>query len=224
MHQIGASSPPGAESAPTDYSTSFNKCVYDAIPGNKICLDVGCSAGNLGNALVTTKGCSVDGIETNPQAAAVAKSRGYGNVFVRDLNREPDLQNLGDAKYDVIICADVLEHLASPGSALVQLSKHLRPGGIFVISLPNVAFVLNRLHLLFGRWDYKEFGILDRTHLRFYTIKTGGQMVEAAGLDVVAVKPYNQFGVLRYISPLDRCFPALLAYQFLVIAKQANNE
>lgn len=204
----------------TDYSTSFNQFIYDAIPPATHCLDVGCSSGNLGSALRDSKGCSVDGIELNSQAAAVARSRGYDNVFVLDLNR--DLASLPNEseKYDVITCADVLEHLIAPEQVLERLSGLLKPGGIFVISLPNVAFLLNRLHLLLGNWDYKQYGILDRTHLRFYTIKTGCRMVESAGLKIAMLKPYNQFGALRRISPLDKWFPSLLAYQFLVIAKR----
>ena len=205
----------------TDYSDSFNQYVYDAIPENTRCLDVGCSTGNLGSALRTLKRCSVDGIEENPQAAAAAKSRGYDSVFDLDLNYELASQYFEDRMYDVIVCADVLEHLVAPEQALARLRELLRPSGIFVISLPNVAFVLNRLHLLFGNWNYKEYGILDRTHLRFYTIKTGCQMVAASGLKVAMVKPYNQFGALRYLNQLDRWFPTLFAYQFLVIAKRA---
>lgn len=205
----------------TDYSTSFNQFIYDAIPPNTHCLDVGCFSGNLGSALRDLKGCTVDGIELNPQAAAIARSRGYDNVFVMDLNH--DLANLPNEsqKYDVITCADVLEHLIVPELVLERLSGLLKPDGVFVISLPNVAFLLNRLHLLLGNWDYKQYGILDRTHLRFYTIKTGCRMIESAGLKIVMLKPYNQFGALRYISPLDKWLPSLLAYQFLVIAKRA---
>jgi len=209
----------------TNYSASFNRFVYDAIPSNSNCLDVGCSTGNLGSLLHKEKNCTIDGIEINSSAAKTAKSRGYGEVFEIDLNSKKNSSVLFSEvkKYDVIACADVLEHLISPEEALIQLGKVLRPGGFFVISLPNVAFVLNRLHLLFGRWEYKEFGILDRTHLRFYTINSGCQMIKSTGVQIVSVKPYNQYGVLKHISPLDKWFPNLLAYQFLVIAKKTLN-
>ena len=205
----------------TDYSTSFNQFIYDAIPSNTHCLDVGCSSGNLGSALRDAKGCSIDGIELDSQAATIARTRGYDNVFVLNLNHDlASLPNV-EQKYDVITCADVLEHLIAPEQVIQRLSMLLKPDGIFIISLPNVAFLLNRLHLLLGNWDYKQYGILDRTHLRFYTIKSGCRMVESAGLKLVTLKPYNQFGALRYISPLDKWFPSLLAYQFLVVAKRA---
>lgn len=219
MHKIGAHKPKTAV-AVTDYSASFNQFIYDAVPSNTRCLDVGCFSGNLGSALRDAKGCTVDGIELNSQAAAIAKNRGYDNVFVLDLNHDLAALPNESEKYDVITCADVLEHLIAPEQVLERLSGLLKPGGIFIISLPNVAFLLNRLHLLLGNWDYKQYGILDRTHLRFYTIKTGCRMVESAGLKIAALKPYNQFGALRRISPLDKWFPSLLAYQFLVIAKR----
>ena len=178
----------------------------------------------MGSALHVEKNCTIDGIELNPSAAKIARSRGYGEVFEIDLNCKQASSTLLSEmkKYDVITCSDVLEHLISPEQSLIQLGKFLRPGGIFVISLPNVAFVLNRLHLLFGNWEYREYGILDRTHLRFYTINSGCQMIASTGVQIALVKPYNQFGILNHISPLDQWFPTLLAYQFLVVAKQVE--
>lgn len=206
----------------TDYSAAFNRFVYNAIPANSHCLDVGCSTGNLGSALHAEKNCTIDGIELNSNAAAIARTRGYGEIFEIDLNckQAASVSSIKKKKYDVIVCSDVLEHLIFPEQVILLLAKSLRPEGIFVISFPNVAFILNRLHLLFGNWEYKEYGILDRTHLRFYTIKSGCQMISSTGLKIASVKPYNQFGVLNYISPLDKWFPNLLAYQFLVVAKK----
>jgi methionine biosynthesis protein MetW len=205
----------------TDYSTSFNSFVFNEIPSNSSVLDVGCATGNLGEALIKQKNCKVDGMETNPKAAQAAKQRGYGNVF--DVNLDYQLNSLTglENKYDVIVCADVLEHLVSPETALHYLQKFLKPGGKVVISFPNVAFLLNRLNLLLGRWNYKEYGILDKTHLRFYTLKSGARMVETTGLKVLEVKPYNQFGMLRYLKPLDSWFPGLLAFQFIIVAQKS---
>lgn len=202
----------------TDYSSSFNRFVFDAVPCQTKCLDVGSSTGNLGSALVGVKKCRVDGIEINDVASKVAKGRGYGNVISVDLNSLQTSLPLC-VEYDIIICADVLEHLIDPVGALELLKKYLKPGGLFIISLPNVAFLLNRLSLLFGRWNYREYGILDQTHLRFYTIDSGKRMVESAGIKVIKCTPYNQFGALRYINPLMKILPKLFSYQFLVVAK-----
>lgn len=204
----------------SDYSSSFNSHIYSLVPNGSRCLDVGCSTGNLGAELISKKNCQVDGIESNPVAAATAKQRGYGNLHNINLDFQLSALESLDVKYDVIVCADVLEHLVNPDLTLKSLKKNLKPNGIFIISLPNVAFALNRLRLLLGRWDYTEYGILDRTHLRFYTIDSGARMVQSAQLKVLEVKPYNQFGILRYLKPLDSWFPGLLAFQFIVVAQK----
>ena len=215
---------PVKECTSTDYSNSFNKFIFELVPICAHCLDVGCSTGNLGYALKTQKECEVDGIEFDPSAAEIAKKRGYRVVHVKDLNMEDNSFLDFENKYDVITCADVLEHLINPDRALIFLRKYLKPNGIFIISLPNVAFILNRLHLFFGDWEYKKYGILDQTHLRFYTIDSGCKMIKNTSLEVVKVKPYNQFSSLRFIRPLDKLAPRLFAYQFIVIAKNCTTE
>lgn len=182
---------------------------------------MGCATGNLGATLIKEKNCKVDGMETNPEAAEIAKSRGYEQIFNVNLDYQLETLTGLNIKYDVIVCADVLEHLISPENALSSLQKFLKPGGKVVISFPNVAFFLNRINLLLGRWNYTEYGILDKTHLRFYTLKSGAKMVVTAGLKVLKVKPYNQFGMLRHIKPLDSWFPGLLAFQFMIIAEKS---
>jgi 2-polyprenyl-3-methyl-5-hydroxy-6-metoxy-1,4-benzoquinol methylase len=201
-----------------DYSSSFNKVMYSHIPKGATCLDVGCSTGNLGAALVRFKNCTVDGIEYDRRAAGVATGRGYRAVHVLNLNEECDSVEKLDSNYDVIVCGDVLEHLVQPEKVLRSLLERLKPDGRIIASLPNVAFILVRLNLLFGRWDYREFGTLDKTHLRFFTIDSGARLFRDSGLDVLSIIPYNQFGLLRYIEPLKVILPRMFAYQFLVIA------
>lgn len=136
-----------------------------------------------------------------------------------NLNNESFDPKLIKKKYDIIIFADVLEHLINPELILTYFKKYLKPDGQIIISLPNIAFLLYRVQLLFGQWNYRMFGTLDKTHLRFFTIKSGVDMVKNSGLKIVKVKPYNQFGILRHIWPLDVIFPSLFAYQFMIIAK-----
>jgi methionine biosynthesis protein MetW len=201
----------------TDYSSSFNDSVFSEISPLSLCLDVGCSSGNLGAELITYKGCRVQGIDINPDALVQATQKGYEQVYALDLIREPGgLGIVPDLTFDCIICADVLEHLVNPELILPILANKLRPGGSMIVSLPNVAFGLNRLHLLLGNWNYREYGIMDKTHLRFYTIQSGVRLVKESGLEVIRVRPYNQFGVLRYLWPLDRLFPGFFAYQFII--------
>lgn len=204
---------------PADYSPFFNQYVFEGVPPESKCLDVGCWTGNLGKSLIEKKGCLVDGLDFKAEVLEAALRNGYRKTFLINLNNEHfDLKAI-DQKYQVIIFADVLEHLIDPRGVLSHFKNYLTPDGQIIISLPNVAFILNRVQLLLGRWDYRNYGILDKTHLRFYTIKSGVDMVESAGFKIVKLKPYNQFGVLRYLKPLELIFPSLFAYQFLIVAK-----
>ncbi len=203
----------------TDYSSSFNGSVFSEILPQSFCLDVGCSSGNLGAALIEHKSCRVQGIDINPDALAQAIQKGYEQVYALDLIRDPSgLDKVPDLTFDCIICADVLEHLVNPELILPILANKLRPGGSMIVSLPNVAFGFNRLQLLLGNWNYREYGIMDKTHLRFYTIQSGAKLVKESGLELRKVRPYNQFGVLRYLKPLDRIFPGFFAYQFIIVS------
>ncbi len=202
-----------------DYTNSFNHFVYKEVKENSKCLDVGCWSGNLGAKLINNKNCIVDGIDMDKRELALALRKGFRKTYTINLNTYPEkLKQLKD-RYDVIIFSDVLEHLIDPQFILKRLKKNLSDNGYIIVSLPNVAFLLNRLQLLFGRWEYREYGTLDKTHLRFYTISSLIKLVESAGYKVEKVVPYNQFGVLRFLWPLDKIFPTLLAYQVMIKAK-----
>lgn len=201
----------------SDYQDSINRHVIGAVPAGTTCLDVGCWTGNLGGILINEKKCRVDGVDFVGEVLQAARAKGYGKTYQMNLNAEVLDTSAIEKKYDVIIFADVLEHLVNPPAVLTYFRNFLHDGGQVIISLPNVAFLLNRLQLLLGKWEYRDFGTLDKTHLRFYTFKTGKKMVQEAGYTIVDFQPYNQFGLLRYLDPPP--FSALLAYQFLITAK-----
>lgn len=204
----------------TDYSHSYNPFIYNLIPEKSVCLDVGCSAGSLGSRLIKSKNCIVDGVDFNAGALVAAVKVGYRNSCCVDMNVDiSPIQNLSDYSYDVIIFSDVLEHLTDPQKILLAFLPKLKKGGVVVASLPNVAFLLNRINLLLGNWEYKKYGILDQTHLRFYTMKTARKLFEQAGMVDIHVYPYNQFGILKYLHPIDKIFGTLLAYQFAIVCK-----
>lgn len=103
--------------------------------------------------------------------------------------------------FDVIVAGDILEHLPRPEVLLGALKPLLKPGGVLLLSLPNVANVTVRLGLLLGRFTYAPRGILDRTHLRFFTRNTGRALLEECGFRVSSVAPTAM--------PLELAFPAL---------------
>jgi 2-polyprenyl-3-methyl-5-hydroxy-6-metoxy-1,4-benzoquinol methylase len=155
-------------------------------------LDVGCGFATT-SARIRKLGNDVTGIEESAEACAVAATR-LSRVMQGDLvHADP-----GGA-YDVIIFADVLEHLPWPVGVLKRYLQWLAPGGSVIISLPNVGLWSVRLSHLLGRWEYEETGVLDRTHLRFFTRKSAQWMIGAAGLEV-AKTVYNP-GMIRPFVP-----------------------
>ena len=128
-------------------------------------LDVGCATGTLGGAL-RAEGFRVTGVEPLDAAAAMARGR-LDDVFVG--MADDFLTQRADQRFDAIVFADVLEHMPDPGAALRRAAAHLAAGGVIVASVPNVTHASVRAMLLEGRWDTGPQGILDRTHLRFYS-------------------------------------------------------
>ncbi len=148
-------------------------------------LDVGCGEGATGAALLHSgRADAVDGIELTTVAADRATTEaGYGTVVVGDLESADRAPLRAD--YDTIMCNDVLEHVHDPWTVLRTLvDDHLRPGGTVVVSVPNVQCAEVVAPLLLGRFDYADDGILDRTHLRFFTRRSARALVEGAGLTV----------------------------------------
>lgn len=184
-------------------------------------LDVGCWNGTLGKALIAATGSTVDGIERDPEQAAVAEAAGYRRVAVANLDLEIPSSS---SRYDFVLFGDVLEHLVNPQVVLETLAGRTRPGGRVLVSLPNIAFAVNRLTHLIGRWDYRDYGILDRTHLRFYTRRTMVDMLESAGLEVLAINGYvglyKQPWLIRApLRMLGRLWPSLFAIQIVLEAR-----
>ena len=113
-----------------------------------------------------------------------------------------------DPDFDAIVCGDVLEHLVHPAPVLRALGRALAPGGVVVVSVPNVAHLWMRLSLLVGRFDYAERGILDRTHLRFFTERSLRALLTEVGLTITRA---TATPVPLYQVVPERCHGAVLA-------------
>jgi 2-polyprenyl-3-methyl-5-hydroxy-6-metoxy-1,4-benzoquinol methylase len=144
-------------------------------------LEVGPGDGVIGGWLKAHKGCRVIGVEFVPEAAAIAGSR-FDAMIVGNIE-DPSIvaKAWGWAPYDFIIFADVLEHLVDPWRVLGSMRPLLAPGGHLLLSVPNIAHWTARLNLLFGRFDYTDGYLMDRTHLRWFTRKSARQMAVSAG-------------------------------------------
>ena len=138
------------------------------IPAGARVLDLGCGAGGLGQ-LLRARGIElIDGLTYNPAEAEVARPW-YRRVEVVDLETCDLATLLGGQRYDAIVCADVLEHLRAPEKLLDQCRHCLAPRGQLLASIPNAGHAGLIGELLDGRLTYREEGLLDRTHLRFFT-------------------------------------------------------
>ncbi|HYC90150.1 MAG TPA: class I SAM-dependent methyltransferase [Thermoanaerobaculia bacterium] len=159
-------------------------------------LDVGCGFATT-SARIQQLGNQVTGIDSSPEIEAVAAKR-----LTRVVHGDVLDVDLGDAQFDVIIFADVLEHLPWPVSALKRYLRWLAPGGSVLVSLPNVGLWSVRFAHLLGRWEYDETGVLDRTHLRFFTRRSARWLIGEAGLTVTRTT-YNP-GLVRPFVPLAK--------------------
>lgn len=154
----------------------------------KTILDVGCGYGLLGASLKSIdKERRVVGIEGEPEAAGKACSF-LDRVINADVEAH-DLQSKINEKFDCIIFADILEHLRDPLQVLKEFKNNLNQGGSIVCSIPNVRHYTVFIQLLLKGWEYKDYGIFDRTHLRFFSLKSMRKLLEEAGYSVEIVKP-----------------------------------
>lgn len=152
---------------------------------DKRVLDVGCGFATTSER-IEKQGNRVTGVEENAAACDVAARR-LSKVVRADLQDVAAVERqLGDERFDVLIFADVLEHLAWPVGVLQSYLRFLAPGGSVIVSLPNVGLWSVRLAHLAGRWEYQETGVLDRTHLRFFTGRSAKWLLAQAGLRPVA--------------------------------------
>ena len=188
-------------------------------------LDVGCATGYIGREIRKQRGkLDIFGIEIDPEAASRA-SKFYSRVIIGDLNAmikdDPvGLKKLlGGKKFDLIIFADVLEHLLAPQETLSFFVEHfLHKDGVAIISLPNVAHLTVRLSLLFGKFRYEETGILDKTHLHLYTLDTAKELICSCGLKPQKVAySSNRFGFL--IKKIPR-LGTILGYNLIFFCKR----
>ena len=164
-------------------------------------LDVGCGFATTSER-IQTLGNDVTGIDSAPDIRDVAGKR-LGQVVQANLEDfETVTRALGPARFDVILFADVLEHLVWPVSTLHRYLAWLKEGGSVIVSLPNVGLWSVRLAHLAGRWEYEDTGVLDRTHLRFFTRKSARWLLEQAKLEPVSVT-YNP-GLVRPFVPLAK--------------------
>src|SRR5258708_5865719 len=211
-----------------DAHDSLAKIAQLVQPGSTV-LDLGASTGALGRYLRDDKRCIVDGVEIDPRTAASARPH-YRKILELNLETAPLRDHFPARGYDAIVCADVLEHLRDPGAVLDQLPPLLADGGRLLISRPNGGYAGIVAGLLKGEFRYTPTGLLDETHLRFFTRSSLIDLLGKHGFHARCIREVSRG--LRQSElgdpPLDGLAPAAiravlaqpdsLTYQFMVEA------
>jgi methionine biosynthesis protein MetW len=189
-------------------------------------LELGCASGYLSGYMEQRLGCRVTGLEFDHNAVAIAQTR-CSEAYQVDLDA-PDALAVAHASapYDVLLAAAVLEHLKYPERLLIDAKRLLKPEALVIVSLPNIAYWKMRLNLLRGHFDYEDYGIMDRTHLRLYTLKTGRELLDSHGYSVEQVliagsglqNAVNAVARAAGRSHVPNILPSLLAYELIYLA------
>jgi 2-polyprenyl-3-methyl-5-hydroxy-6-metoxy-1,4-benzoquinol methylase len=191
-------------------------------------LDLGCGDGSV-SARLRAAGWEVTGVDLEESPGVSSRVDRFVKADL-DLGLPSELADGGG--FDVVLAADVLEHVREPERLLDQLHSLVSPGGVVLASIPNVAHWYVRARVLLGRWDYDRRGILDRTHLRFFTRRSFTRVAERSGWQVARVEatglPFDvvdrggegqSASVRRLVGRIDRAgvavWPTLFGYQFL---------
>lgn len=189
-------------------------------------LDFGCSIGRLGEELKHRFGAEVVGIELNEKMAKVAKEK-LDKVIIGDIDKINLEDHLVPNYFDCVIFADILEHLTNPWGVLKNATTFLNNDGIVIASIPNVRHYTIVLNLLFrGYWPYRERGLYDETHLRFFTLRNIEELFQYANLRIIQLKRnyriierphrHNRFSKYLTFPP----FKEFLTFQYLTVAKK----
>lgn len=198
-------------------------CIPQLPAGSRV-LELGCGEGRLGAAL-RSLGHEVHGVEYSPTAAAVA-ANALDRVHCGDAETLPLDYPAGH--FSLLVCGDVLEHLRDPWTTLARLRPLVADGGWLVASVPNVQYFPVVLGLLRGRFEYRDDGVLDRTHLRFFTRRSARALVESAGFAVEAIPtvyPFRAAWLRTVAGVLDTltlgCLRGFLLGQIRLVARPA---
>lgn len=172
----------------SDYFSSARTEILDLLPDfSARVLEIGCGSGQTLEMLKEKNLClETVGVELFTAAADEARNR-VNSIYCMDVEKSPMPDNIG--KFDLILLLDVLEHLVDPWALLSSLvENHLAVRGKVIVSLPNARHFSLVLPLLRGRFDYVERGILDKTHLRFFTKDSATKLLETSGLNIESIK------------------------------------
>lgn len=191
-------------------SASAPANVVRLVGTGKRVLEIGCGPGSITKVLATEGQCTVTGMELDP--SAIEKAAPFCESILQvDLNAEDWPMQLDSKRFDVVVAADVLEHLYNPWQTLEQMATLVNENGYLVISLPHIGHASVIACIINGNFEYRDWGLLDRTHIRFFGLKNIEDLFANAGLKIVEVryitKPPEETEFARHwdaLSPATR--------------------
>lgn len=211
--------------------TSLNLLAAHIAPHSTV-LDLGCGTGALGRWLIARANCTIDGVTLSETEAEQARAS-YRKVIVGDLEQLSLTPHFASGAYDFIVCADVLEHLANPAALLSACRPLLSAQGKLLVSIPNAGYCGLIAELMQGNFEYRDEGLLDRTHLRFFTRKTLTEFLAANHWGLESLETvHRELPDSEFKTPFDSLPPAVsryllsapdaLTYQFIGAARPST--
>lgn len=208
--------------------------IFNLVGKNKDVLEIGCASGVQSRILKELLGCRVIGVEINAEAAEEARQ--YCEKVYTGNIEQLDLASLAEGReFDVVLCADVLEHLLTPVKMLEKVKEILKDDGYVVASVPNVVHASVVFQMAKGVFEYTDYGLLDDSHIRFFTQKTICETFFKAGLRVenlervlctptstelnVAIRTRQDRKMMQYILENN---PESLTYQYVLKASKVK--
>ncbi len=210
-----------------DNLNSSHTKILNFLKRGQTILEIGCATGYMTRYMREMLNCQVVGVELNPMAAKKAESY-CEKIFIGDISEILKKDELSERKFDVIIMADVIEHLKDAVDVLIRLKQYLKEDGYLLMSVPNTAHGSVALELLDGNFEYRSLGLLDRTHIFFYDRYSLFALLEKTGylisrLDRVIIHPKNtEMKTLWEKYPreitayIEKVNPEYQTYQFVI--------
>lgn len=210
----------GNDTKTSQYYSHARKEILPLLPKDvSRIFEVGCGAGDTLSFLKKSGGCKwAGGVELFHEAAELARTKDIDLVLEGNINDCFLPIELGSL--DVILCLDVLEHLADPWTALHRLNKYIKRGGVLICSIPNIRNFRVVVPLIMkGEWNYSKEGILDQAHLRFFTKESATTLVASSGFHVdmvssTGLEKWNKAAILNLLTL--NVFKAFFEFQYLI--------
>jgi len=200
-------------------SDNIDRLSTAIVEDNTKLLELGCSTGFMSQYFSTQKKCSVYGVDINNLALKSAQKHCQKTICGDVDDKQTWKKIKAFAPFDIVFASAIIEHLKDETKFLQNIKKILKPKGLLIITIPNVSHWRNRLNLFFGKWDYKEYGLLDKTHLRFFTYYSFQKLLKENGFKVIDLK-IDPAGGIKFFNLIAKYFPNFYAHQVVYKAQK----